>query len=111
MFGSRQHPLKLSYLIQRFVQSPPGKPSFIYRCSWKKDVGYKVHKIASLVGGKPQQESEEPAKEQYAEAQPKASTQAMQELKLIDFQTLTDAYRTIQGYSSDKLKHLLSSQK
>ena len=68
-----------------------------------------MHKISSLVGHQPPKEREESAKGEHADAQLTAPSQAMQELKLIDFQALTDAYRTIQGYSLEKLKHLLNA--
>ena len=70
-------------------------------------MGYKVHKLTSLVGEKARKEGQETA--QTNQAGPKTSSQAVQDLKLIDFEALTDAYRTIQGYSADKVRHYLTS--
>ena len=107
MFGQRQHPLKSSYLMQRFVPTQPNTSAFIYRCSWKKDVGYKVHKITSLVGGNAAEDIEEQIQSEEAQIKPHSNS-APGGFKLIDCQALTDAYKTIQTYSTEKLKHHLS---
>ena len=107
MFGQRQHPLKSSYLMQRFVPAQSEGATFVYRCSWKKDVGYKVHKITSLVSESHAGEVEEQIQEEQAQAKSK-SNGIPSDFKLINLQALTDAYKTIQTYSAEKVKHHLS---
>ena len=107
MFGQRQHPLKSSYLMQRFVPAQSESATFIYRCSWKKDVGYKVHKITSLVAESAVGDVEEQVQEEPAQTKPKSSG-ALSDFKLVNLQALTDAYKTIQTYSAEKVKHHLS---
>ena len=107
MFGQRQHPLKSSYLMQRFVPARPESATFVYRCSWKKDVGYKVHKITSLVTETTEGSNEEHVKAEKSLPTPK-SDQTLRDFKLVNLGSLTDAYKTIQTYSAEKVKHHLS---
>ena len=94
MFGQRQHPLKSSYLIQRFVPARSESATFVYRCSWKKDVGYKVHKITSLVTEDTVGEAEEHIQAEATQPKPK-SNRALRDFKLINLGSLTESYKTI----------------
>ena len=107
MFGQRQHPLKSSYLIQRFVPTQHEGSTFVYRCSWKKDVGYKVHKITSLVTETTSENAEDQVQAKHNYLKPKSGANGGH-FKLLNFHALTDAYKTIQTYSTEKLRHHLS---